>query len=871
MTVAAKETPGFGSPSGARMRNGPNPWRRLWQVPLLLAGLALFGLGVRAFIQTIKPVAFEQQVIGVRSLLQAENYDQAISEINRLGEYYHDPRQRASLQLLSGDAHYLIQRGKAPVRTNYERVLSHYEKSIELGITPDAAMNERWGIAALVLGQPALAVEKLEAAIAQNPALLRSHARELVNAYAGNHQLEKAQAILHRLLAGFPSETPDDQEHPAGNAHAEEVDNRVWALCKQIELAIASSSGERGGTALAGSIAGAREALKSIPEAEPGGRVLTWLGRGELQRGNVDQANEDLLAARGRFISHNIDDGRAAILLARISEARGNLAMAAKLYEEVAEAHSGTPVWAAARLGRADVQARLALAAARPDEAIREQDLADFHYVIAAVRSAPTDLEHPIELVSGETVSATLLTDYERAISEQDYGSALIYLALQQELNEGRPQSEAMSYRLATTRERRAEDLFTEASRLTGQPRLEKEAEARAMVAAAAADYQHHARLATLQDDLSGDSLWKAAQLFDKAGEPMKSVALYEQFTRERPRDSRIPEAILAAGRLYQSAGMFDKAIAAYQKNLTDKNNSHTPAAYTSAVNLARCYMALADAAIDRAPATAPATGPATQPLADTPAKKEYFERAEATLLALVQDSTDLRPEANEFRISLCTLGELYYRNARWADAILRLEEACQRYPQDPGIPRALFMLAESYRSSSNDIAAAIQKDPALAGRDILETARADRLAQAAVIFSRVIGLLDPQADAATSASITLSPLEAAYVRRSYMNRAQCYFDRGDYAAAIKLYDEAATRFSEEPLAVRACVQIVNAYLALKEPTQAEAAAKRGRWILKRIPDDAFTADGGAPPAGGARSSAAARAYYDRLLTLADN
>jgi len=81
-----------------------------------------------------------------------------------------------------------------------------------------------------------------------------------------------------------------------------------------------------------------------------------------------------------------------------------------------------------------------------------------------------------------------------------------------------------------------------------------------------------------------------------------------------------------------------------------------------------------------------------------------------------------------------------------------------------------------------------------------------------------------------------------------------------------------ATRFSEEALAVRACVQIVNAYLALKEPTQAEAAAKRGRWILKRIPDEAFASEaapGSAPVSP--RNSTAARAYYDRLLTMANN
>ena len=171
-----------------------------------------------------------------------------------------------------------------------------------------------------------------------------------------------------------------------------------------------------------------------------------------------------------------------------------------------------------------------------------------------------------------------------------------------------------------------------------------------------------------------------------------------------------------------------------------------------------------------------------------------------------------LRPPAR-FRISLFTLGELYYHNNRWADAILRLEEAVERYPDDPGIPRALFMLAESYRRSAGEIREAMAKDPAIAGRDALENARLERLAQAQQLFTRVINRLDPD-DKRPSPARPLANshlLETEYVRISYMDRAECSFDRGDFAAAIKLYDEAATRFSEETLAVQAYVQIVNA------------------------------------------------------------
>ena len=70
---------------------------------------------------------------------------------------------------------------------------------------------------------------------------------------------------------------------------------------------------------------------------------------------------------------------------------------------------------------------------------------------------------------------------------------------------------------------------------------------------------------------------------------------------------------------------------------------------------------------------------------------------------------------------------------------------------------------------------------------------------------------------------------------------------------------QAAAGLSEEVLAVEAYVQIVNAYLAMKQPVQAAAAAERGLWILKRVPEEAFKK---------VSAGEAGRGEYERLLTL---
>ncbi len=703
-----------------------NSWRRLWQVPLLIAGLAVFGFGVRTLVRSIKPTPFETQATDVRQLLALEQFDKAIAQINILANYYHKPQQQAVLQLLAGDTHYLAQKKQpAAVPANYMPVLDHYSRAVALGVTPTTTMNERWGEAALVVGDASLAVEKLEAAIAQDASLVKNHARELVSAYVAGGQLAKAQQILDRLLTDADLEAAVED-----GPGLEAIDNRTWALCKRIELAIAAHAGPE---SLQQVIDKAREALKSIPERDPSGRVLTWIGRADLESGGADQAQSDLQEARQHFVAHHIDDGRAAVLLAKIAEAKEQWDQAAALYQEVVRSHAGTPIWAAARFGQAEVSVRQDPRGPGTADGLTPGTLSDYRFAIDTVKqlsaasrstdgaeaTATVESSPVAELISRDGVRTGLIADFQRASDANRLPQALTFLALQAQL--GEPETSTNALRLAATEERRADELLAQANSGDASARAQAQADARAMYAQAAEDYLRHSKMATMEDALSGNSLWKAAQLFDKARLPMRSAGVYEQFTIQRPADARVPEGLLSIGRLYQSAGNLDKAIAAYQRNIQE--NPKTRAAYASTVNLAVCYMTLLETASLAAAPTgaqnaATTQGATTAPPLPHPAltgksqitAQEAFDKAEATLLSLVQNNTDLGPTANEFRVSLFTLGELYYRNNRWADAILRLEEAVERYPDDPGVPRAMFMLAESFRRSAGEIREALAK-----------------------------------------------------------------------------------------------------------------------------------------------------------------
>ncbi len=829
MTTAAETDPhahlDAGAPAPVARRASAasaSPWRRLWQIPLLLAGVALFAYGVRTLARTIKPVPFETHVSDVQNMLAAGRYTDAVARINILADRFHERSQQATLEVLAGDTLYLAQQKQpVPVRSNFEGMISHYQRARTLGFAATPTLNERWGEAALALGDARTAIEKFEAAAAANPAILQAHVHELVEAYRDAGDMARAAAVVDRLLA-----QPDLP-----------IDDRAWGLCEKIRMALQlQATGGAPGTELAAALQAAQAALPGIAERDPAGRVLVWIGRAQFDAGQLDAARASLLDARSRFIVHHLDDGRAELLLAKIAQARyaktgeaAELKNARDLFQEVVTRHAGTPIFAAGRLGRAEIAA--AQQGAIPVDNERLQ--ADFRFAIKAVTPAAdaarsATLDPPPEFITHESVRSSLIAAHEHAFLAGRLDDALMYLGLERELGDAESADDAL--RWAITHERRADELL--AANAEGHER----AAALTMLGQAAEDYLRHSRLTTMQDDVSGNSLWKAAGLFDAAGDTLRSAGIYEEFTAQRPADPRVPEALLDTGRLYQSVGQIDKAIPVYQRNI--RENPRTPAAYTSAVNLARCYMTL---------------GP------------QDFDKAEAALLSLVQDNRDLLPTANEFRISIFTLGELYYRNQRWADAILRLEEARTRYPDDPGVPHATFMLAESYRHSAQEIGAALQKNPGADDRAAMESARTDRYARAADLFGSVIGALDSAPDqpsatttAPAASSARLSPVDAEYLRTAYLDRASCAYETQRYSDAIHLYDGVASRFPDELIAVDAYIQIVNSYLALQQPAEAAAAAERARWVLKRIPDDAF------PKA----PVALTRAYYENFLKI---
>jgi tetratricopeptide (TPR) repeat protein len=316
----------------------------------------------------------------------------------------------------------------------------------------------------------------------------------------------------------------------------------------------------------------------------------------------------------------------------------------------------------------------------------------------------------------------------------------------------------------------------------------------------------------TVDDDRGyGQALWRGIDLYDRAGVLPQAISALELFIAERPEDPLAPDALLRLGKTFHASGQFDKAIAAFQRH--QLRYPQSLAASKSGVPLAQAYLA---------------KGP------------EFYAKAEWALQATLSN-LNITPEAEEFRQALFELANLCYRTGRYEEAVQRLQELTDRYPRDERMGQLLFLMADSYRKSAALLAAELKPakpvDPAAVGEEVAIqaeriAARNERLATARKFYDRVVAHYQQTAPK--------DERDRLHLKLAHFYRADCAYDAGRYEDAIKLYDAAALRYQDDPSALAAYVQIVNAYSVMGRPAEAKAANERAKWLLQRLPPEAF-------------------------------
>lgn len=752
---------------------------RLWQLPLLLLSVALFGYALYLLIDPTPDPTVAQRVDIARGYLRQERPDAAIQLINRVLQTESvDPKRQGELHLMLAESIELgAQIHRLDLPSNHKSIIEQTQLAIRSDINIGAEGYRRMAAAYEALGERDRALESYK--IAQRldvDRVLRLH-RTVIQLLLDSNKPNDAN---DELLAYLNQPDLSDTE-------------RSWALGMRAQLLI-----DQGNFSEAQLLLGNAARLTVGAEAQLRGELSYRQGYAAWKLGQLEEAERNLRMARDLLGVGNPLDADAAYALGRIYETLDRRPEAISFFESVIVSHPMSRMMPLARIERGVCRAMLG-----DDDAA----LADFETVTNDIKRKP----------ALEPIRATALETLKRAEeifwSRENALATLEILSYQQTLDPTPPP--AFLGRMALAYEKRAAQIQAQSNTVDEPEQIRRRMEASELLSKAGASYITFANKLQLEDDDGyAELLWKGIDSYDRAGNTDSAIAALNEWVNQRPDDPETPKALLRLGKTYQAAGLFDKAIAAYTRNQMR---------YPTSLEASRSAVPLAQSLIAKGP--------------------DHFAAAKETLTNVIDNNPMLDPSSNEFREAVFELANLYYRMGEHEQAVARFEEFATRYPDDVRLTQILFLMADSYRQSAKQIGDRLAQVDAQSGQasalpaDRLELvmARRERLRKSRAGFDAVI-------ESWRSAS-TLSDLESLYLKLSHFYRADCMFDLGEYTEAIKLYDTAAFRYQSDPSALAAYVQIVNSYVALGRPDEARTANERARVLLKRIPPEAFGKD----------------------------
>ncbi len=747
---------------------------QLWQLPLFLLSVGLFAYAAYLFIDPKAGPTIDQKIDVARKMIKDERLEAAVDQLNNIiNTEKLDPGHEAQVHLLLAESVDDLQKQKhISLKTYHEQIIEQTSLAAGLGAKPTYSSECRLGESYEALGRRTTALEHYRKAMDLDGNHVLRIQRKVIELQLQQRDPAPAMASLETYLA---SRDLADGE-------------KAWALCNQAKLLVDQNDFTK-----ARALLNLAQKLDSDPATQ--GQVNYFLGYCAYKLGDIPEAERQLRVARQLLKVEQPLDADAAYLLGKMYQEKNDPKTAASFFQEVLAGHPDSMVATPALMGRG---------VCRLDLNDQDAALVDLHDLTTQLLDRPDRSNYKPDAISTLGHAATLLS------SAGNYRGAIEMLECEQQLDPNPPP--AFFGRMSAIYEQQANQLERVTDGTGAAEKVKRDKQIRDLLTKAGDASIAYSRALTLIDDKTyGDSLWRGIDLYDRAANLPSAVSALELFVAERPDDSLAPSALLRLGQAYQAMGLFDKAIAAYQRSQFRYPNSL--AATKSAVPLAQAYIA---------------KGP------------EAYAKAESVLKSVVENNPVLTPEAEEFKQALFELAQLYYHTSRYEDSIARLEELAARYPTDPRLGQLLFLMADSYRKSAGllDLKPAVanaspdQKGIAI---DLAEaaSARKERLSKAKAMYDRVVDLYRD--------TPPKTELDKLYNKLSHFYRADCLFDSGQYAEAIRLYDAAAFRYQDDPSSLAAYVQIVNAYYALGKPDEAKAANERAKWLLRRMPPDVFT------------------------------
>ncbi len=855
----------------------PTPtWRHLWQLPLAATGIA-FAIGAAVYaVRTTPREDRGDGLVEASSQIDSGQYEAALGTLNTkvlpwLSKAALTKDQQRRFHLLRARAIFMGQRELGINREeNHRNILAEY-KEAESRAANLTSQDKVFICHTLTsVGEFDKALEEmLRLPEEQAEERLAIHKRLIDAALSGGSA--RAEAALD-LITTFTQEPRLSDEE------------RLWGLGRQAKMLMAAGRPEEAVTRI----------LRAMPRLENStspavGEVVATLGEAYLALDQVQRAGTQLeRAAEMLGVSHELSP-KVARMLAQIDHAIGgeSLNRARERYLSVLENWPGSAEVPGTLLGLAEVESALANT---QSNALMTDSLEHYDMLVTMLKGGKVDLRpapeeeasstepsHGAETTShppkpeGPSASTpghaghepdaepdarrpdpafvqqalrSLMARFNEQFDKKDFPSALLFAALGERLVGVEQAPGELLLGLARTHRELASELLIRAgggdNALTlAQVEPATQREARLHLTKGAEYFRLHAGKSVQTDTQAyGDSLWAAADMFDRAGDLSGSAAAFRQFAADFPSDSRRPMARFRLAEAYRASGDLEAAANVYRELIAGRTNSgeSSPVADASHVPLARTLLADLNPANDG--------------------------EAEQQLLRVVRGEVG-GTATPMFREALRTLGEHYYDTGQFERAIERLSEYVERTridqtehaaasPQangsgsvarsgDGGVSHVhddgetlgiYFKLADAHRQSAIRIGDGFGVAMPDSQRRELEKARRDRLERAMAIFDSV--------EKAYERMPERTGLDDLRQRNATFFKADCAYDLGDYDTAIRFYDAAKERYPRDAASLVAMVQIVGALLEQGKTQEAAVANVRAKKFYESLPDAAW-------------------------------
>lgn len=769
--------------------------RDLWQIPVLLVGMVLLVTGAARMMKPDKPPDYTGALDRVATYLDGSSEDiemgagllATIGELVGSGKLSDDEESR--YYLLRGDLAHLRTKDLAhaspehakQVVENYEIAETRYGSTIE----GDRVL---WECQALI------DLDQMREALSVARGIQAEHA---------DRRLEMMRRVIESDLA---SGSPVIDEAARVDAITEVRDapratlaDRMWAVGRLVQIQIDNGNYDDAISRLSAELL-RMDRSSEKPEAAP---LYLMLGKAYLDMDNIPAARTHLRHAVDLAPQGGQMYGEAELALAQTLQRDEAFEEARERYADLAERYRGTPVSVAALLGMAEVDADLGQV---------NDSLRSFSQAVGAISSGTGGA-----IVTSAMADRSIGQRFRERLLSGDNENALRYARLAVALYPAGEMPIDAVTRLAEAEyavaSQRMEDapLRSDGSIDWASVDPVMAEEARAGFKAAGDRFAEHSRRAFIaQPEAAAESLWQAADAYDRAGAPDLAVAALKSYVQEHRDDARWIEAKYRLARAFQAMGEYESAKQLYEEIVGEHATSRY--AYQSHGPLAACYLLLSN--------------------------DQDWQRAESKLLAVLEGGA-LEPDSPEFREALLELGLMYRRIGKYELAIERLAEGLARYPDLGERPDVVMALADAGRLAAAEIEAEFIEAMPLSERQRLRAIQKERLVNALDAYTRVRDIID------TRGRGYPRPADAERLRNALFFRAECAYELGKhdsayYEQAIGAYDAVAQKYADDPASLVALVQIVNCYDAMGRPFQAQTAHQRAKARLRDLPADAW-------------------------------